>query len=441
MKNRVISALLCICLIASVFTMAVSAAAVNVTISIIDPLKLDQGSKVKASDLSKYLELDSSSTVTLAKILEHYSATVETTDTQLNVTFSPSDATAGSYFLINGSTNPATLTRAITWVKPDYEKKLYDLSIGVRKYGENGGTLVADEIANVTYRREDGTTGQMDKIFDLKYGESVHLEAKIKEEYDDFYAFSCWLDGSGNVRGYSEAIDVTFAKTVDNDTVTSGAMYAVYKEIVDRFTVTLIASSTTAVAPGAEKPVGGKIIYNSDLKVFDGKGIVSVLQGTSPKFTFVPDEGYYVSKVVVDGTVVSSVKTLLSNVFSSSQFDDALKAFGTFSDATNKDVYTYILKNVQANHTIEVVFDKVKVFVPASGVSYVAGPELSTGATEAAAADGDAAATTLPAENNGAASVDGVVNPATGSTAAIAVFATLSIAAAAAFVSYKKKES
>ena len=79
------------------------------------------------------------------------------------------------------------------------------------------------------------------------------------------------------------------------------------------------------------------------------------------------------------------------------------------------------------------------------------GLTLATGAagenkgdSAAAGGNGGTGGTTLPAEDGAAggsgSAVGGVVNPATGSTGAITVFAVLSLAAGAAFVTARKKE-
>ena len=108
-----------------------------------------------------------------------------------------------------------------------------------------------------------------------------------------------------------------------------------------------------------------------------------------------------------------------------------------------------------SDHTIEVTFMPIENFEVPSGKELptieAEGITLATGANgeggeggEGGGANGANGGTTVPAEGgaagNGGSAVGGVVNPATGSTGAIAVFAALSVAAAAAFVTAKKKE-
>lgn len=447
MKRKIISVLLCVCMLAGVMSMAGLALDTSTTnqakIDLNMPLEIAKGTTEASiqSGISNYLNI-SNSEVTFSNIKTYFTVdTIEVEsvgdDDYLRVKLiekvsanRPSGfkiidlrTTYGTESVDTNDAEIITLREKITWVT-----KLYDLQIGVRKYGENGNNLVASNIATVTATvNSTGSTTVQDKIYDLEYGDVVSLKADIKSEYEDYYQFFGWVDGSGNVKAYIPEIDVTIKE--------SAAIFAVYRDKADRYVVTYSSNE------------GGKIIFNDNdnLKIFEGDGQVSVFEGSSPIFTFVPDEGYEVSKVIVneDGTAkeVSSIKTLLSDLFKASDFDDALSIFGTYADATNKDVYSYKFKNIATDASIEVVFIKSKVFEPASGIEYIPGPELSTGSTDVADADGDGAgATTLPAESGGSGDID-VANPQTGSTTAIAAFATLSLAAAAAFVTAKKKRS
>lgn len=444
MKRKIISVLLCVCMLAGVMSMAGLALDTSTTnqakIDLDRPLEIAKGTTEASiqSGISNYLNI-SNADVSYSNIKTYFTPQVElitiSGEDYVQVTLTEKAANRPSGFKIidlstrygeeddSGSLEKITLLEKVTWVT-----KLYDLQIGVRKYGENGNNLVASNIATVTATvNSTGSTTVQDKIYDLEYGDVVSLKADIKSEYEDYYQFFGWVDGSGNVKAYIPEIDVTIKE--------SAAIFAVYRDKADRYVVTYSSNE------------GGKIIFNDNdnLKIFEGDGQVSVFEGSSPIFTFVPDEGYEVSKVIVneDGTPkeVSSIKTLLSDLFKASDFDDALSIFGTYADATNKDVYSYKFKNIATDASIEVVFIKSKVFEPASGIEYIPGPELSTDSTDVADADGDGAgATTLAAESGGSGDID-VANPQTGSTTAIAAFATLSLAAAAAFVTAKKKRS
>lgn len=460
MKTKIISVLLCVCMLAGVMTIAGMALDKTIPneakVDLKQPLEIDVGTSEDSiqSGIGSYMVISNSS-VSWNDIKTYYEVKTEITEqgtkeyvevklTEKLTPNQPSDfliltltTKHGDVLSEGSSTEPRILflREEIVWVT-----KLYDLQMGVRKYGENGQNLVASNIATVTYNvlkhdpmpndpdhYIDGITGVTDKLYDLKYGTKVTLKAELKKEYEKFYDFYCWVDGSGNVKWEETTTTVTITS--------SAAMFAVYKEITDRFVVTYKSNE------------GGKIIFNdsNNLKIFEGDGQVSVFEGSSPQFTFVPDEGYEVSKVIVneDGTPkeVSSIKTLFSSLFDAADFNDALAIFGTFADATNKDVYTYTFKKIATNASIQVVFIKSKVYEPASGVEYVPGPELSTGTDDEADADGDGAqATVIPNEDGSPADVD-VANPQTGSATAIAAFATLTVAAAAAFVTAKKKRS
>jgi len=146
-----------------------------------------------------------------------------------------------------------------------------------------------------------------------------------------------------------------------------------------------------------------------------------------------------VSKVLIDGKNVISFLSLVDST-------DLLKSLKILINASNKETYTYTFEKVAADHTIEVEFAPIENFEAPSGLELptveAEGIELETGAADAKDADGKDA-TTVPAENGAAANgsaVGGVVNPATGSGSAVAVFAVLTVAAGAAFVTMKKKE-
>ncbi len=441
MKTKIISVLLCVCMLAGVMSFMSFALTetgdshYDTQVTLKDPLEIERNmtdsqiydkitdylvssySGVKPSDLKGYF---------------NFSVLVNRTTNILRVTITEIaaenvNANGGELITItNATSNVLILEGTINWFS-----SLYEFQMGVRKYGEDGANLVSAGIAKVTatYEMNGKTvTSVTDTLYDFQYGDEITITTELNPGYDKYYEFYCWVDGSGKAQLNGEK---TIIVTMHNDC----ALFAVYKEIVDRYVVTYEASE------------GGKIVYadGNNLKIFEGDGQVSALEGSSPKFTFVPDEGYEVSKVIVneDGTAkeVSSIKTLFSDLFDADTFDDALTIFGTYADATNKDVYTYTIKEIAADATIEVTFIKSTVYEPASGVEYVPGPELSTGTSEEADADDSGAnATTLPAEG-GEASIFDVANPQTGSTTAIAVFATLSLAAAAAFVTAKKKRS
>ena len=207
-----------------------------------------------------------------------------------------------------------------------------------------------------------------------------------------------------------------------------------------------------------EESSTNKVLTRSLLKSSDGQ--LSVLSGHAVTFVFTPDEGYQVAHVYVDKTG-NGTKTDIASFGSLLKGGSVIAALRALVNATNKDVYQYTFTSADLSgfpsqiRSIEVEFMKVDPIEAPSGLDMptvaAEGLTLATGAADengsnAANGNGDSngAATTVPAENgaagNGGSAVSGVVNPATGSTGAVAVFAVLSVAAGAAFVTAKKKE-
>lgn len=336
--------------------------------------------------------------------------------------------------------------------------KLHTVTTGVRFFGANSKNLVANEIAKVTVYVHRDVYGNNDKgepiykkavsdtISDLADGDLVYFETQLKDaDNQKFYAFNCWINGSNEVqeKGENKPIgdfDVHRTKvyTVSGDI----ALYANYVEIVDRHTISFSCEGEGAIVYAD----GEKSIANRE--VFTGEGQVSVLDGRDAYFTFTPKEGYEVAHVYVDGEKdVTSFLTLVTSGNILDALQELIKA-GTVTTEGVKASGTYTFKKVDKDHTIHVVFQKAQVLDAPSGKDLptvaAEGITLATGA-DAENGDGEnGGATTVPAEDgaaaNGGSAASGVVNPATGSTGAIAVFATLSVAACAAFVTAKKKE-
>ena len=116
--------------------------------------------------------------------------------------------------------------------------KLADLTMGVRFYGTTYKNLVASEIATVTatVTRNKGavskvTTSVSDKVSDLLPGDTVYLTQELKPSEKEFYAFNCWVDGSGEVLSTNPTHTVVMAGT-------SVGVYAVYVELKNRHTIT-----------------------------------------------------------------------------------------------------------------------------------------------------------------------------------------------------------
>ena len=330
-------------------------------------------------------------------------------------------------------------------------EKLYSLTMGLRFYGDNGyKNLNSSEIAEIkaVYKNVKGAeiTVYADTINDLREGTVVTVSTKLKDEatYGEEYAFNCWADGSGNVIASTPSITWT-AGTSDSP------IYAVYTELKSRVRINYSTSGNGGVAY-QESTSSDKIVKRD---VINGEGQLSVMEGRKVTFVFTPDEGYEVAHVYVDKTGSGEVIDVASfaSIPTSSSWLNALKAL---INATNKDVYEYTFTSKDLSGMVDQIRSIEVVFAPIENFEVPSGKELPTveaeGITLATGADdsnggnnGDSAATTVPAEDgaagSGASAIGGVVNPATGSTGAIAVFATLSVAAAAAFVTAKKKEN
>ncbi len=485
MKKKLLAALVCVAIVlsmCSIMAFAATTTTIIKEITCVDEISLDVG----ATEVTKAIDYI---------LIEDAKQKVDT-DPETTLHVAKADvgnylkAEAGKIYKTSGGEavkitvfpkDKVTIDGAKTEfeVKIKRVEKLYTLTTGVRKYNANGKALMASEIAKVTttvtYIKDGKQVKSVsDNIYDLNYDDTLELKADLKDKYKDFYVFSCWIDGDGTV----------IEKTKNPYTCTVGGnitLYAVFKEAKDRYIIDVSTSD------------GGAVIFNDELKVIGeasesvsndkvaGKptektidngllgventnkesvtggtsALVSVMEDTTPTFTFVPDSGYEVSKVTVDGEQINSYRWVarnLAEMFNKSDFQGALKILGTYNDATNKDVYTYTFKPIEDDTSISVQFSKKTKIEPGTGVEYVPGPELSTGAdatdkADATDANGEPAAanpaaTTLPAENAVDYFSSDVANPQTGSastTAAIAAFATISFAAAAAFVSYKKK--
>ncbi len=401
------------------------------------------------SELSKYIKITNSSfsgednktvditfeektpdnNVTVYKVDTAISTDDYSADVSANIENPGSGVTAKKYILTPNS------VRAIV---SKWTNKLSSVTMGVRFFGDTYNNLVASEIAKVTavVERKSGATTTTNSsvtnvIKDLMIGDVVTLTASLKDDAEkDFYGFYCWVDGSGNV--------VSTNPTIKHDVEgTDAGYYATFVELKNRYTIDYKSNGN------------GKVVYTEGREVFSGDAQISVLEGRDATFTFVPDEGYEVAKVLIDGkTDIASFKT----VALAKLLTGKLAALKALINATNKDVYSYTFPKVMGDHTIEVTFMPIENFEVPSGKELptieAEGITLATGANgeggEGGEGGGANGGTTVPAEGgaagNGGSAVGGVVNPATGSTAAIAVFAALSVAAAAAFVTAKKKE-
>ena len=340
--------------------------------------------------------------------------------------------------------------------------KLYAVKTGVHFSGKNTENLVYSEIAVVeadVYRKSTGRTTTMvvDLINDLMLGDTVTLKTSLKGsagEYvpgntqDEFYKFSCWVDGSGEVISYSPTL--TFEVTGNHEA------YAVYIEIVDRVRVSFETKGNGTVAVDTDEI--------SEREVFSGKKQVSVLKGKDITFNLTPDEGWQVGSVIVtDSTGTSrNITSLVGLLTGETNWKALIRAtltntIGTTDKggtikAESLGTPTYTFSKIDQDYFIKVTFieqapmeageGKELPTIAAEGLTLMSAEEAVSEAEAAKAANGEG--TTVPGENGvaGAGGASGsVVNPATGSSgSSVAVFAALSAAAAGAFVALKKKK-
>jgi uncharacterized protein YndB with AHSA1/START domain len=393
---------------------------------------------------------------------------------------------SGAYkYRINGKNSDT-----ITIYNVKLVEQLHSLSMGLQFYGDHTYTNIsASEIAQIEsrYTLIDGNglnkgteiVSHVNSIYDLYEGQRIQLTAKLKDPKDaEDYGFKCWVDGSNNI--IEKTPTIYWEAGSDPSPI-----YAVFEEKKGRVRINYSWEGEGAIAY-QESTSNDKVLTRSLLNKTDGQhtdnnttynnGQISVLQGHTVTFVFTPKEGYEVSHVYVDrkgtGTKidVASFKSIILNdgfgpsLAALKEMISATGANRTFTIEADKNrqeqiyyKFTFTSDDTtgEANNirSIHVEFAPIKVYEAPTGKELPTvepeGVTLATGAApENAEGANGGAATTLPPENgaagaNGASPLSGsVVNPATGSgsgTGAIAVFTTLSLAAAGAFVTVKKR--
>ena len=389
-------------------------------------------------------------------------------------------------YQINGG-----LTDTITIYDVSFVEQLHGLTMGLQFYGNNKyANINASEIAQIEsrYTLIDGNgapkgteiVSHVNSIYDLYEGQEIRLEAKLKNPKDaEDYGFKCWVDTNNNIIGKSPVYNWKAGSD-------PSPIYAVFEELKGRVRINYSWEGEGAIAY-QEKSSNDNIIKRSLLTSDEAyhslssdnttitNGQISVMEGHEVTFVFTPKEGYEVSHVYVDrrGTNnkidVASFKSIILNdggpsLAALKEMISATGANRTFTIEADKNrqeqiyyKFTFTSSDTtgEANNirSIHVEFAPIKVYEAPVGKELPTvepeGVTLATGAApENAEGANGGAATTLPPENgaagaNGASPLSGsVVNPATGSgsgTGAIAVFTTLSLAAAGAFVTVKKR--
>lgn len=353
--------------------------------------------------------------------------------------------------------------------------KLHSVTTGIRISGEKYNNLVSAEIAQVQMdvTRKNGAFGAEGKtqsmvtnvVSDLMPGDEVRLTTSLKDPADEkYYKFNCWVDGNGEI--------ISSSPTIVYSGNTDAAYYAVYVETVNRWRISFSiddGEGKILVFPEGTHKTKTREVYSSAGGESNIDGQISVLEGKDFKFTLEPAEGYQVGKVIVtdDATGISrNITSLVGLLTGETDWKTLIRATltetlgtkdkgGTIEpESLGKPSYTF--SNVDRDYSIAVTFIKKAALTPdegkelpsypAEGLTLMSAEEAVSEAEAAKAARGEG--TTVPGEDGAAGAAGGagasgsVVNPATGSaSSSIAVFATLTVAAAAAFVSLKKKEN
>lgn len=374
----------------------------------------------------------------------------------------------------------------------DRSETLHNLSMGLQFYGNNTYTNIsASEVAHIkaTYKQSYGDGGAQSKdivtymntISDLKEGTKVSLTAELKDPKDSAdYGFKCWVDGNNKVISENSTIIWTAGSSPSK-------LYAVFVELKGRVRINYSWEGEGNVAY-QEKSSTDKVLKRSLLtsdeashslsknNVTVTNGQISVMEGHEVTFVFTPKEGFEVAHVYVDRTGsgskvdVASFKSIIlgdgagASLAALKELISATGANRTFTIESDKHrqeqiYYKFTFTSTDTTgredliRSIHVEFKLTEVYKAPEGKPLpTVEPEGVTLATGAAAENAEGAnggaATTLPPEGaagaNGASPRSGsVVNPATGSgssTGAISVFTAMSLAAAVAFVTMKKRK-
>ncbi len=167
------------------------------------------------------------------------------------------------------------------------ENKVYALTMGVHKYAANHTVTDGSSIGKVTYlRHKDGSTGSVNRIYDIEPGEKFTLTTELNPDQKGFYTFVCWLDIDSAIVSSDPVLEVTMDS--------SKAYFAAYAENASRHLVTY------KVTDGE-----GSVSIASDRGIYTGVGCASVLHGASATVKISPAKEYSAYALVVGGKRVS----------------------------------------------------------------------------------------------------------------------------------------
>lgn len=223
--------------------------------------------------------------------------------------------------------------------------KVYALTMGVHKYSANVKPSDAAGIATVTYlRHKDGSTGSVNRIYDIEPGEEFTLTAAVNEGKENDYQFIGWLDAAGELIGEDLSIDITMDSSKE--------AFATFVEIASRHILTYSMQGE------------GKISVSSDKVMEQGDGCVSLMHEASATIKFTPAEDYSVYYIKLDGkkvTMISNTIEVISDASSRGDIKGIFNAVVNFVKYLLKKEASFTIFSVTEDIDFEVGFWK-KVF-------------------------------------------------------------------------------
>ena len=220
--------------------------------------------------------------------------------------------------------------------------KVYALTMGVRKYNANNTSTDGSAIAVVRYTRlSDGTSGTVNKLFDIQPGEEFVLTSAPAEGQAAYYAFVGWFDGDGAQISKEETLRIV----MDG----SKAVFAGYAETADRYVLMY-----TCVGEG-------KLSVSSDRFLQQGDGCVSVMSGASATVTITPAKNYSVYFIKVNGekvTMFANTAQVLSAAAQRRDVKGVFRALVNYVKFLLAKETKYTIATITGDTTFEVGFMK-----------------------------------------------------------------------------------
>ena len=183
-------------------------------------------------------------------------------------------------------------------VKPVEKEKLYAaLDAYMQRYRaqyyltvlSDGRTEVIplEDILYIEVMRAGESINTTDTIYGtllkLRPGDTVELFTElIDSANNEYYGFKCWVNGTGNILGRSRILTLT----VENE---NDEIYAVYAPIKEKYSILFSSSGN------------GTITYDPQAQIKEeSEDCIVVFEGQDVTFSFVPDEGFVLSAILLD---------------------------------------------------------------------------------------------------------------------------------------------